>query len=326
MVMVGNILSRSSGLSRYGKFILLNESVSWTPDLITPLKRDISYIDRIFNGDENELETFFHGHKSKMRNFIKFREMWDLKEIENDLEKMANGGITLFTMFDDDYPERLKRIGDPPLVLYHIGTVFDMSRCVAVSGTRNPGSSIRKKTFHLSCLLAEAGYTVTSGLAKGIDTYAHQGALSYKDGNSVAIMANGLDRVVPRSNLDLARRIASRGAVLSEKTLRSEPSRYDFIRRNRMISGLSGLQIIMQSSGTGGTEHQFRISRDQGKPVLVYNGPDLPGPSKRSASRMISKGAKEFETVNEVVELVRKEWGKEISYARGEDISLENWN
>lgn len=309
----------------FGKYVLLNESVSWTPDLVRAIKKDRGSVDRIMSGNTAEIKRFFNGHKEKMANFISYMEQVRIGEIEEDIKRMSIGGISLYTLFDDDYPFRLRQIADPPLVLYHIGTLFDMSKCVAISGTRDPEPDVRSKTFELASMLAEAGFTIASGLAKGVDTCAHEGALSFDGGYSVAVMASGLDRVIPKCNIPLAKHIAQRGAVLSEKSLRPEPTRYDFIRRNRIISGISGVQIIMQSSGSGGTEHQFNIASGQGRPVIVYNGADLPEASRRSAGSMISRGARGFSSISEALDLVKEEWNKEGSPARGEVVTLEHW-
>lgn len=321
--MVETLKGMVSDLNRY---VFLNESFSLTPNMIYSIIHDNDIIDRLIEGNGPALDKFFNGHRKKMKNFILSVQMLNEDNIDLNIRKMNSGGISPITFFDNDYPYRLRNIDDPPLVLFHIGTLFDLSKCVAVSGTRSSEKRINRITYELASVLVENDYTVASGLAKGVDSYAHEGALSNEKGSSVAVMANGLDRVIPKCNVDLAKRIALRGAVLSEKALRPEPSKYDFIRRNRIISGISGVQIIMESSGSGGTEHQFRIALKQGKPVVVYSGPGLPEKGKRSVKSMISRGAKEFSTIEEALDLIKAEWPKEGSTARRENFSLDRWS
>ena len=306
--------------------ILINESISWTPDLMISLKKDPSVIKRLMSGKKEYINSFFKGHKVKMENFRNYLENLDDNVLDKDLKIMFEGGISVITLFDDDYPPSLRSIPDPPLVIYHAGTLYDFSKCVAISGTRDPTRPVIEQTAELARTLAENGFTVTSGLALGIDTCAHEAALSVVGAPSIAVTASGLDRVVPRSNLSLAKRIASRGAVMSEKCLRPEPLRHDFIRRNRIISGISRIQIIMQSYGSGGTEQQFNIALEQGRPILVYDGNDLPIGSRKSAETMIRKGATGFGSIDEAIDLVDEAFREVISTAEGKDISLERWS
>ena len=307
------------------KYIYLNESFTWTGDMIQNISMNRDILNSILFDDTVSIKKFFQYHDKKFKNFISSRKSINWDDIDEQAIEMMNGGITALTLFDEDYPSRLKQISDPPLILYHIGSLFDFNNCIAISGTRRSCDHIIEMTYEIARELTKKGYTIASGLAEGVDTAAHEGALSIENGATIAVMANGLKKVFPKKNIELAKRIAERGAVLSEKTLRPDPLRYDFIRRNRIISGISNVLIIMQSSGKGGTKHQFDLARKQGRPILVLEDNELPAESIMSHSSMISSGSKGFTSVKEALDLVDKLSVMGGSSAVRENLSIDMW-
>lgn len=186
------------------------------------------------------------------------------------IEKCASLSITVHSMLDPDYPRRLRDISDAPPVVYVKGSrgALNMLGC-AVVGTREASEVGLKIAHKVSALCASRGISVISGLALGIDTAAHEGCLS-KAGVTLAIMAHGLDTVAPTSNRKLAERIIdSGGALLSEHEPGVPPRPPEFVRRNRIQSGIALCSVIVESGEKGGAIHQARFTHAQGRPVLA---------------------------------------------------------
>jgi DNA processing protein len=149
---------------------------------------------------------------------------------------------------------------------------------------------------------------VTSGLAKGIDTRAHQGALSSPRGVTVAVSALPLDRVYPVENVDLARQIANRGALVSEHGLSKGSGKFDFLRRNRIISGLSFAQFIVETSGKGGTWAQATTALGQGRPLFAMRPPRAEVKAWRGFEVLIELGATPSSSVEDAVRQASELW------------------
>jgi DNA processing protein len=186
------------------------------------------------------------------------------------LQEYAEAGVSVITYFDDAYPPLLRRISDPPPVLYvhgDLGAVGDQ-RAVAVVGTREPSQFGVSAADHLTTTLARNGWVIVSGLAKGIDTTAHRAALA-AGGRTIAILGNGLDRVYPSENTALAEAIvANGGAVMSELPFGAPPVARNLIQRDRLQSGMSGAIVIAQTGVKGGTLHTARFAAEQRRRIF----------------------------------------------------------
>ena len=178
--------------------------------------------------------------------------------------------ITIIGYCDPDYPEPLRRIPDPPALIYMRGNLSALSRRgFAVVGTRHASSSGRRIAGAIAGHLAERGLSVVSGLALGIDAAAHQGALDC-GGITVAVLAHGLDTVSPRSHTALADDILCHdGALLSEHPPGTPPRPAEFVRRNRIQSGISIGSVVVESGPTGGSIHQASFTARQGRLLLT---------------------------------------------------------
>lgn len=186
------------------------------------------------------------------------------------LHEYGQAGVSVLTYFDDAYPPLLRRIPDPPPVLYVRGDLGPVSdpRAVAVVGTREPTQFGRTAAQQLATALSDSGWVIVSGLAKGIDTLAHEAALA-AGGRTVAILGCGLDRIYPRENSALADAIlASGGALLSELPFGAPPIARNLIQRDRLQSGISGAVVIAQTGITGGTLHTARFAAEQRRQIF----------------------------------------------------------
>jgi len=197
---------------------------------------------------------------------------WDraLEAASDELETCRRNDVTVLSLFDERYPARLRALHDPPPVLFCHGSLdaLDATRSVAVVGTREPTSFGSSATDAITEALASAGWSVISGLAKGVDTAAHAAALKYRT-PTVAVMAGGLDRVYPAENRDLAKAIVEHGgALVSEQRWGIAPQRSSFVQRNRIQTGLAAAVVVAQTGRVSGTMHTARHAAAQGRPVF----------------------------------------------------------
>ncbi len=180
---------------------------------------------------------------------------------------------------DAEYPHWLRRIHDPPAQLWALGRLLpgEGERAVAVVGARAATPLGRSFARALAADLAAAGLTIVSGLARGIDTAAHRGALE-AGGRTVAVLGSGLDSIYPRENLDLARTIVRQGALVSEFPPGTRPWQQNFPRRNRTIAGWARATIVVEAGERSGALHTARAALEEGRDVMAVPGhPSLPG-------------------------------------------------
>jgi DNA processing protein len=189
------------------------------------------------------------------------------RTVSSECERYA---VDVIGLEDEAYPSSLKVIRDAPPVLYLNGKLSALSpRSVAVVGTRNASPDGRRNALHISRFLVGQGYTVVSGLARGIDTAAHLGAVE-GGGATVAVLAHGLHTITPSANQELAKRVISKGgALLAEHPPGFPPLPQEFVRRNRIQSGLCLASIVVESGVDGGAMHHARFAREQGRGLLT---------------------------------------------------------
>ncbi len=196
----------------------------------------------------------------------------DLGRVAAKLADWRRQGIDILTCRDPQYPQPLREIADAPAALFARGTLRP-ERTIAIVGTRQPSPAARFISLELARKLARAGYTIVSGLALGIDSAAHAGALAAPGRTLAVLLGSGLLNIYPESNRALARRIQAAGALLSETRPRWPVNAQRLVARNRIISGLSGAVILVESHIDGGAMYTARFARAQGRPVYTF---DLP--------------------------------------------------
>lgn len=216
-------------------------------------------------------------------------------------EKASRLGARIITPADGDYPRSLREIHDPPLALYVRGGTGGLAgRAVSVVGTRRASRYGADMAECLSHQLAQAGFVVVSGLARGIDTAAHQGALK-AGGRTVAVLGSGLGCLYPAENAALAGRIAEKGAVLSEFTPGRKPDRTTFAIRNRIVSGLSMGVIVVEADMHSGAMITAREASEQGRTVFAVPG-RADSPLSRGPHDLLRNGARLVEDAEDVIE------------------------
>ena len=220
--------------------------------------------------------------------------------IDQELRALKRLGVNVISYLDERYPARLRMIEDPPAILYVSGG-FDAcdEHAIAIVGARRASHEGRLVTEELSRDLALAGFTVVSGLARGVDAAAHRGALSV-NGRTLAVLGCGIDRTYPIEHATLRREIERHGAVISELPLGAPPHSYHFPRRNRLISGLSHGVVVTEAALNSGSLITASLAADQGREVFA-----LPGFVKSDTSRgpngLIKEGAKLVESADDVI-------------------------
>lgn len=224
------------------------------------------------------------------------------------LREAAAAPRTILTLADAAYPTALLRIEDPPLILYVTGPVpVAWPRAIAVVGSRNPTPQGLANARRFGRSLAEAGLTVVSGLALGVDGAAHEGALEGAPPDqlaTIAVVGTGLDRVYPRQHLALAHEIAGRGLLVSEYPLGTPPLPANFPRRNRIIAALSEGTVVVEAALRSGSLITARLAAEQGKEVFAIPG-SIHSPQARGCHALLKQGAKLVETAQDVLEELR---------------------
>jgi DNA processing protein len=188
-----------------------------------------------------------------------------------DLDRWDAGGMRLVTVLDSDYPPNLKAVHDRPPILFIAGQLTQAdARSVAVVGARKATPDGIERTRHIAENLVDAGYTVVSGLAAGIDTAAHTSALK-NQGRTVAVIGTGLARSYPPENRDLQRHLAKECAVVSQFWPDTPPSKRTFPMRNAVMSGIALATVVVEASDTSGARMQARLALAQGRPVFLHH-------------------------------------------------------
>ena len=192
-----------------------------------------------------------------------------LATAKTEIEAWHAAGITLFTVLDPGYPPNLRAVHDRPPLVFVAGRLEPKDiRSVAVIGTRRPSSTGLESAGAVAEELVDAGFTVVSGLAAGIDTAAHAAALSH-GGRTVAVIGTGLNRAYPPQNASLQTRIAAEGAVISQFWPDAPPSRASFPKRNALMSGTALATVVIEAGQTSGARTQARLALAHGRPVLL---------------------------------------------------------
>jgi DNA processing protein len=226
------------------------------------------------------------------------------------------GTRQVLTLADSAYPPSLLQTEDPPLMLYVMGRIPPAWPAgIAVVGSRNPTHQGLDNARQFSRSFAQAGITVVSGLARGVDGAAHEGALQGAAAGqlaTIAVVGTGLDRVYPRQHLELARRIAEHGLLVSEYPLGTPPLAQNFPRRNRIISALSQGTLVVEAALKSGSLITARQAAEQGREVFAIPG-SIHSPQSRGCHWLLKQGAKLVESAQDVLEELRLPGGHEAT-------------
>jgi DNA processing protein len=222
-------------------------------------------------------------------------------DLPGELRRIKDFGASIIIPDDPQYPRLLSEIHDPPTVLYVWGNLEEKDQhAVGVVGSRRTTHYGLECAKRLSYQVAYSGLTVVSGLARGIDTAAHQGALAAK-GRTVAVLGAGLNRLYPPENRALAEKIISSGAVVSEFPMDTEPDRQTFPMRNRIISGWGFGLLVVEAGANSGALISASQAADQGRSLYAVPG-QIDRPTSHGTNRLIQQGAKLVMSVEDILE------------------------
>ena len=206
----------------------------------------------------------------------------------------------LLTLDHPAYPEDLRQIADRPFLLYAVGRIELLAGpAVAIVGSRNASLQGLSNAGNFGYALSDAGMTIVSGMALGIDAAAHEGGLRGA-ASTIAVIGTGADRIYPRRNEKLARRIAEEGCIISEYSLGTPPLSANFPRRNRIISGLSCGVLVVEAAAESGSLITAHVAADQGRDVFAIPG-SIHAPLSKGCHKLIKEGAKLVESVGDLL-------------------------
>ncbi len=221
---------------------------------------------------------------------------------EREIEQLAQIGAQLLAFCEPDYPAALAAVDDaPPLIAVQGNTHLLQRPAVAMVGARNASANGRRLAEDFARHIAEEGYLVVSGLARGIDAAAHRGALG---GGTAAVVAGGIDVVYPRENESLQAAIGDQGVILAELPPSTQPQAHHFPRRNRIISGMALGVVVVEAAPRSGSLITARLAMEQGREVFAIPGSPL-DPRAQGCNQLIKQGAMLVQTPEEVIEVLR---------------------
>lgn len=223
------------------------------------------------------------------------------EDLDKEFSLAKKHGLKIITFEEKDYPESLKQIPGPPIVLYVRGELKKEDKfSIAIVGSRHASfyglSSAEKFGYELS----EKGFTIVSGMARGIDTYAHRGALK-QGGRTIAVLGSGFNHLYPSENKELAQEIAKNGAVISEFPIDTLPKKENFPRRNRVISGLSLGVLVAEAARNSGALITADFALEQGREVFALPG-KVDSDTSFGTNGLIKQGAKLVTCVDDILE------------------------
>jgi len=238
-----------------------------------------------------------------------------------ELEKANKLNVKIVTLYDDAYPEYLKQIYDPPPVLYIKGNERVLKdKAIAIVGSRKASTYGKRVAINFARELASMNINIISGMARGIDSFAHKGAIE-AGGPTTAVFGCGIDIVYPPENEDLMNQIVKYGCVVSSFPLETAPLLANFPARNRIISGLTLGTLVVEAAEKSGSLITADFSLEQGREVFAIPG-NIFSPYSRGTHKLIKQGAKLVESVDDILEELGLE--KQDKIIKGEKINLQN--
>ncbi len=285
----------------------VEEYAYWLAVLLTPgvgarlaaeLLKHFGVPERIFAASLTELEGC--GLPASVAQTV--HSQAPLKAAEQELEKIRQHGCRLLAWDEPDYPPLLKEIYDPPVLLYARGDVAALSsHCLAMVGSRKPSPYGQQVCEKLAEELAARGLTIVSGLARGIDSCAHRGALKTAGGKTVAVLGCGIEVNYPKENKKLREQIEANGCVITEFPLGTFPAPQNFPIRNRIIAGLSWGVMVVEGARYSGSLITGRLAMEYNRQVYGLPG-NVTNPKSHAPNLLIKQGAKLVESWEDVVE------------------------
>lgn len=270
--------------------------------------------ENIFNSTFKELEALIFLNNEEINKILNHKK-FNLNEY---LLKLENNNIKYYSFFNSEYPDKLRDIDTPPLLIYLKGTpVYNNIPVVTIIGSRRCTEYGKRVAYEFSKELAKSGVTVLSGLAYGIDTFANKGAVE-ANGNSIAVLGCSVDICYPKENRELKSKIEENGCTLSEYPVSTEPRSHHFPIRNRIMSGMSDGVIVVESSIKSGTSITVNYALDYGREVFAVPG-SIYNKSSFGTNQLLKEGAIPITSVDDVINHLKIE----VKDLKKEDIEIK---
>lgn len=280
-------------------YIALNLMEKVGPVKVRALREALGSLQAIFQASPSELQKANGVGAAAAEHIVRQRETVD---VVGELKKAKGYKVELITQADEAYPAALRSIHDAPLALYVFGELTPKDKhAIAVVGSRRTSHYGLQVADRISYQLGNIGFTVVSGLARGIDTAAHKGALKTEAGRTIAVLGSAIDELYPEENAGLARDIAKRGAVVSEFPFGTKPGKTTFPMRNRIVTGLSQGVLVVEAARKSGAIISANEALAQGRPVFAVPG-RIDNPGAGGCHMLIKDGAKLVEDVSDITE------------------------
>lgn len=258
-------------------------------------------LEAAWKADAAQLRRVLGGRERTLANVIRTRESLDIDRAMATLER---AGVSVVSVADDGYPRLLREIAAPPPVLFYKGQFLETDAdAVAIVGTRRSSAYGRDLAVEIARGLAEAGVTVVSGLATGIDGHAHRAALE-AGGRTFAVLGSGIHDIYPREHNGLAKRVWEQGALISDNLPDAKPDRWNFPARNRIISGLSLGVVVVEAPEKSGALITVDFAADQGRDVFAVPGLAT-STTSAGCNRLLRDGARLVRNADDVLEDLR---------------------
>lgn len=253
--------------------------------------------EEIFSANYEHLASIFGIGSQIASDIVSFKK----ENIEKELSSSKKLGIKILTLNDKDYPENLKQIPGAPIVLYVLGNITAQDNlAIGIVGSRRASLYGLSNAEKFAIQLCAQGITIVSGMARGVDTYAHRGALKAK-GRTIAVMGSGFNHIYPAENATLAKEISSSGAVISEFPMQAQPLAQNFPRRNRLISGLSLGILITEAARNSGALITADFALEQGREVFALPG-RIDSVGSMGTNALLKQGAKMVTCCDDILE------------------------
>lgn len=288
-------------MTRKEAFIALNMVPHLGPVRLRRLLDIFDSPERVLSAKRSELQGVDGLNQALIDSLVSWQSVVDLPQ---ELARVDEYGATVVTLEDASYPTLLREIHDPPTVLYVWGKLEPRDHhAIGVVGSRRTSHYGLECAKKVSYQIAYAGLTVVSGLARGIDTASHQGALAAK-GRTVAVLGTGLHHLYPAENRALAEKIVTSGAVVTEFPMETKPDRQTFPMRNRIISGWGSGLLVVEAGLNSGALISAAQAADQGRNLYAVPGP-IDRPTSHGTNRLIQQGAKLVMSVDDILDDVQ---------------------
>lgn len=290
-------MTMPTDVNNYYPYLALKNTSGVGAILFKRLMDEFGSPDRVFRASEKELLKIDGLSQFAAERIQAFN---GCTRSEHELEMIKRFGLNITAMTDPDYPTLLKEIPDPPPLLTYLGTLENQAPCIAIVGSRKPTSYGLDTAFRLGRELAASGFQVVSGMARGIDTASHTGALA-AGGRSLAVVGCGLATVYPPENRQLFNDLQDHGAVLSEFSVTAAPEPRNFPIRNRIIAGLSTGTVIVEAAARSGSLITARLTAEYGRDVFAVPG-SIRSSKSQGTHSLLKQGATLVENTADIIE------------------------